>query len=1036
MGIPAVAHAQMIISGRVVTTDGPVQGASVGIPSLRIETRTIADGSYNFLVPAAQVRGQRVTVEARHRQFGSNAAQIALAGGSHQQNFVLTRATTPTPRPDVKAPSAQERRAATPALARLDFATRISRRRAVDSLAFAEAAGPLDVASALAGRVPGLLVTTAAVPGGTSPMFIRGPRSISGSSQPLLVVDGVPIDNSGFTSALQLFGLGGFDYGSPLQDVALDDIAMVTLLDGAEASTLYGSRGANGVLAITTKQGGTTRGFSLSHRLLYSNERPIRLPSYQNQYGQGLGGQFEFFDGMGGGINDDVDQSWGPKFDGRPIAQASLTQPRRPDVRPWIPYPGNVREDYFGDGRTIDAHTALQDVRGPESVRLALNARTARGALPGGTSNRIGITLNGVSRRVDRLTVLANAQLIRTSASDRPASGFDEANSVAGFTRMGRQVDFGALRANIRDTAAQVNWIYTARNNPFFQSFRNSNDDHRGHIIGGGTLRYDVTDRLRANLRAGTDNYHERRNVQVARGWNGGYPTALGRANFSGGGSQRENLSAAERVFDLQLNADGLSKPRFNLRGTTGIELRHNEYQRTVAIDDSSTRARAGSRSLTDSLEKGGTSVASVYVTGSASQSNYLTVTGGARIERTPPLQAPNQSSVFPAFTVTYDAAQTVATLGNALSAALLRVSWWRVGSEITPRTLARTYAGAGTPLSPALGIAPGSRARPELTTALELGTELSAANRRVGFDFVFYQERSVDLLLASPSGSGANVAQTGEISNSGYEVELRATPLRDFWGVAWDLVASFARNTNTVEKLAPGQSEVALSPTLWGASLVAREGNPLGVIQGTRYLRDAATGALTLRNGLPVPDASGLAVLGTWQPDWTAAFRSSIRFHGAEMSFVIDTRMGGKIFSATNMWGSYAGTLSSTLAGREDGLVIAGIDSISRGVNTASVSPEDYFHSLAAIHEAWVYDASYAKLRTVRLTYTVPLLFVRGYREQALRVTILGRNLLSWAKAPNIDPETALGAGAFQGFEMGQLPTTRSLGIQFSVNP
>src|SRR6185503_2678015 len=205
----------------------------------------------------------------------------------------------------------------------------------VDSAALIEASGPADLATALAGRIPGLLVTSAAMPGGSALMVYRGARSLSASIQPLVVVDGIAVDNTGFRTAAQQFGLGGFDYGTPLQDVSLDDVATVELLDQTRAAALYGSRAANGVLIVRTKQGGSTPGFSLSHRLRYTRESAGRLPSFQNRYGQGSGGVFEFFDGLGGGINDNVEESWGPLMQGQPVIQASLTEPRRPDVRAW-----------------------------------------------------------------------------------------------------------------------------------------------------------------------------------------------------------------------------------------------------------------------------------------------------------------------------------------------------------------------------------------------------------------------------------------------------------------------------------------------------------------------------------------------------------------------------------------------------------------------------------------------------------------------------------------------------------------------------
>ncbi|MGH9631710.1 MAG: SusC/RagA family TonB-linked outer membrane protein, partial [Bryobacteraceae bacterium] len=170
--------------------------------------------------------------------------------------------------------------------------------------------------------------------------------------------------------------------------------------------------------------------------------------------------------------------------------------------------------------------------------------------------------------------------------------------------------------------------------------------------------------------------------------------------------------------------------------------------------------------------------------------------------------------------------------------------------------------------------------------------------------------------------------------------------------------------------------------------------------------------------------------------PDWTATVRSTFRIRNADVAFLVEARKGGKIFSATNLWGSRAGTLESTVLDRETGKLIPGIDSITGAANATTVSVEDYFHALGGIHEPWVYDASYAKLRELRISYETGLTRIPVLAAQTLRISLVGRNLWTWAKAPNIDPETALSAGTFQGFEMGQLPSSRSLGLQLSITP
>lgn len=1033
LALPAMLRAQMVVSGRVTVGSEAVEGATVGIPSLDIETRTSNDGRYNFLVRAAQVRGQVVTLTARHRRFGSQSVAIQLTGGTLVRDFTIGGETLVAP----PRPSRDTSRAAPVAAgmpARADVQPLARRRRMLDSTSLEDLAGPLDVASGLAGRIPGLIVTSASALGGSAPMVVRGPRSISGSAQPLVVLDGVPLDRLGFGVAAQQVGLGGFDYGLSLQDLALDDIATVTLLDPASAALHYGSRAAHGVIVITTKSASAT-GFQFSVRQRYTEESATRLPSYQNRYGQGLGGQFEFFDGMGGGVNDDIEQSWGPALDGQPIAQASLAEPRRAEVRHWLPHGSGVG-DYLARGRTYDASATLSAANARSGFRLGVNARDATGLTPNTSSRRLGVTLGTFARPTQRLSARANLLLATSRMDDRPGTGYDGVNPIAGFLRFGRQVDLAGLRAHIRNANEQINWIYTGRNNPWFQAFENSNRDTRTHLVGGAVVTYDLTGWLNASLRGGIDDVGEERRIAVADGWKGGFPTALGRGDYSGGGTQRQSASSAEHFVDLSLNAMELRGAGFRLGATAGIETRRSRFDVSTHIVDRGGGV-GGPESTASTIDRGTGNVTSFYLAGTATRASYLLLNAGARVERSPELRKDLGAAVFPAASATYDVAPLVAALRDRLGSARLRASWWRSGTEVSRRSLGQSYVTAATP-APMLGFPLGDGAIPERTTGIEVGTEVSSIGGRAGLGFTYYSERSSELLFAvGSSATGLAAAQTGEISNRGIELELQLTPYRGAPGNRWDVTASFARNINNVEKLAEGLTEVPLSPSPWGAGLVARAGSPVGAIVGRRYLRDAATGALIVRNGLPLPDGSGpLSVLGSWRPDWTTSLLTRTQIRGVELSLLLDARRGGKVFSATNLWGSYAGTLESTVANREVGIVVPGIDSVTGAPNSTTVTAEDYFHALGAIHEPWVYDASYLKLRESRLSYETVLRTVPGFSGQTVRVSLIGRNLVTWAKAPNIDPETALSGGAFQGFEMGQLPTTRSIGIQVTVTP
>jgi hypothetical protein len=308
--------------------------------------------------------------------------------------------------------------------------------------------------------------------------------------------------------------------------------------------------------------------------------------------------------------------------------------------------------------------------------------------------------------------------------------------------------------------------------------------------------------------------------------------------------------------------------------------------------------------------------------------------------------------------------------------------------------------------------------------------------------DASYYADRTDDLLIPTPGAA----LRTGSVTNHGLEAQVEAVPVR-LGNIEWRVGASFAQNTNKLESLfgpdvaevdvlLPGSTGgVNLTAPVGGVTLVAREGQPLGVIMGTRALRDA-NGALLLRDGHPLPDSvTGPVVLGSSAPSWTGGVSSGLKIWGLDLSVLFDIRQGGRIFSASNRAGAYAGNLAMTSFRPDSGLLIAGTDVVTGNANAVHVTAEDYWHSLGAIGEQWVYDASFVKLREARATVDVPLHSL-GLHAQRLRLSLIGRNLALWTNVPNIDPETVLSTSFIGGAELGQLPGVRSVGVQVTLTP
>jgi hypothetical protein len=641
-----------------------------------------------------------------------------------------------------------------------------------------------------------------------------------------------------------------------------------------------------------------------------------------------------------------------------------------------------------------------------------------RGQTPSSTLTRRSATLTAGTRPSDRLDLSGDLQFYSDAADDRPGSGFDESNPVSVFSLMGRQVDVQTLRDHLRDALGnQISWNYSGHNNPYFAPLENHNDDGRTRWVGGGAASYALTTWLQGTARLGVDHYTDSRHFNVATGWMGGFPDFAGRGDFSTGGFQNEDITSTRTNADLLLRIAPQTVGDASLAATIGVGRRSSSLTTNAAASD-----RPADPTASVSSDWSGDSH-TIHVLGGieAALHDYATLAIAARQESSS-LLGGSSSQFYPSVFATIDLARanpSIATSG--IDALALRGGWSRSGNEATPALLQRLGIGASTPTTVLAELV-----APEITTGWEAGVDLRTFANRVGLDVSYYDDRSENLIFPVVA---PDFARTGAVSNKGFEARADVVPLRA-GSFEWRVGASYAKNTNVVEAVSGTAAGVPLGLPFGGVSIEARPGFALGAIVGTSYLRDVS-GNLLLRNGLPLADTiTGPHVLGVGMPDWIGGVQSGIRIGGLDLSVLFDIHRGGKIFSSTNMAGDYAGVLAETAFRPDTGLLIAGTDAATGAANTTHVSTQDYYHALGAIGERWVYDASYVKLREARVSFSLPFVF----QSQALRASIIGRNLALWSRVPNIDPETALSTATFRGAEMGQLPSVRSVGVQLSL--
>jgi TonB-dependent SusC/RagA subfamily outer membrane receptor len=1050
LGAPlaGAAHAQraVTVSGYVIAKGVPVRGARVSVPALGVGATSDDEGRYSFIISASQVHGQTVTITARHRRYDTRSAPINVVGGALRLDFDLEPLGTRTnvekdPAPAIPAGVAN---AATSAAAVRPAA----RGDIVDGGTLLESAGQGSLARELSGRVPGLVVTAATTQSGSARLTLRGPHSLYNGDQPLFVVDGLPVDNSSFAADAQRAGIGGFDYGSSEHDLNPADVESIRILKGPGAAVLFGSRATNGVVLVTTRNGGDLNGFAVSASQQLTFESPLRLSKFQNAYGQGLGGQFEFVNGRGAGINDSVAQSWGPALDSRPLAQFSETEAAHPDVRFWQAHPDNVRK-FFEMGRSLTTNVAVQGSGDRGNGRLSLSNQDVGGVVPNSYFSRKTAAIDLARTFTEQFRVSVNAQGMTSRGLNRPGTGDDGANPMIGLVQMGRQVDIAALKAHRLDASGtQISWNYAGQNNPYFGAFENGNADSRRRLIGQGSATYDLTQWLSATTRVGTDVYRSSRDFRVASGWMGGYLDYAGRGDFSNGGLQNQDIHAQQTNADVLLRAQ-VRQDREVRFGVTvgGNQSRDDDRIETIATDALLTPGVYNiSNSATITLPSS-TSTAvrtsAAYAALDIGVRDVASITIGERAERSSALAKDHDSYVNSSVsgTVAFTRLAPALHLGGLITDGGLHAQWARASDAsftLGELSLPVTSFG-GVPRATVPDALSNPSLLPETTNAWEIGTSLQAPHG-IGLDITYYNEarsnQIVVLDLPISSGFSKTVVNGGEVTNRGLEAQISAPIFRSSSGLAWEIAAGYASNTNQVRSLYNGLSSIALGPKLFGVSIEARAGYPLSVLVGHRFLRDAATGQLLLRDGHPLPDTvAGNQVLGNTLPKGTASIANTIRYKALELRLLFEMRRGAKIFSATNLLGSYSGTLAETAFRPDTGLLLQGIDIATGKANTTHVTTENYFHSLLPIQERWVYDASFTKLREARLSFTLPprLPLLSGGNA---RISVIGRNLLMWTRAPNIDPESALSTSTFLGAELGQLPGVRSVGLQLSITP
>ncbi|MEO6283945.1 MAG: SusC/RagA family TonB-linked outer membrane protein [Dyadobacter sp.] len=924
------------------------------------------------------------------------------------------------------------------------------------------AAREANLGNALAGRVAGVNVSKiASGPAGSSRVIIRGNKSLQGNNQPLYVIDGIPMDNSNFGQA----GLwGGSDEGDGLSSINPDDIESITVLKGANAAALYGSRAANGVINVTTKRGTKRKGIGIEFGSNYVFEKLNDLSDLQHSYG--AGSYVEKVASKPANQNQAYewgDDSWGPKFDGSSVVGFDGK------MHPYS-YGGDNFSRYLKTGHAFTNNLAFSGGSETQNFRASVTNLKSTSIIPNSGFDRINISLSTQAKFGKKLTLDAKVLYSEEKAKNRPNVSDSPGNAIQTLWRIPGDMNVldyygdpskpGAIPAGT-DAASLNIWgkevgeeLQQANNNwgqnPYWTAYQFIKSDQKNRIITSGQLKYQLTDWLFIQGRVGLDKYTRRSEglTPEGTGYQRGGARSLGNWNVS------------------ELNAEytiGITK-EFGKFGITafggGNRMRRkfestNIYGNGFNVQFFPALNNIKGKSFDYYPEESG--INSLLGSAEVSYDGFLFLTATARNDWFSVLNPETNSILYPSIGSSFVFSDAIKGLPSWISYGKVRASWAQVGNvTIGPYATNLTYSLNGNPhlgysmasFSSAMGNGgniPNANLKPLTVTETEFGIDFRLFNNKLGVDFTYYDQQTTDDILnatiSRASGFGSTSVNLGKLQNRGVELLLTVTPLKSSV-VTWDVTLNLAKNNNKVKSLIDGVNELVMDEPRTRNSYVKNiVGQPFGMITGRVQKMSPDGQPVFYPDGRPVGSA-GYEIIGNGIAKMTGGLTNAFNYKGIDLSFLVDFKVGGDLLSGTNMRLDSWGVSKNSLQGREGEapLTVTGVTQEGTEYKpfTKTLTPQEaynYWGSVGGetdgVTSMYLYDASFVKLRQLTLGYTFPKKLLEKTPLQNLTLSFVGRNLaILFKNTPNIDPESTYANGNSQGFDYFGFPSTRSYGF------
>ncbi|MCX2739795.1 SusC/RagA family TonB-linked outer membrane protein [Pontibacter anaerobius] len=916
-------------------------------------------------------------------------------------------------------------------------------------------------ASSLSGKVAGLSLTpTGGGPLNSSVIKLRGDNSLDPTkNRALIILDGVPMnsgmESSGVDNAYQA-GSGSdvpIDFGNGIADINPDDIESITVLKGAAAAALYGYRAANGAMIITTKSGRKRKGLGVTVNSNISFNDILKWPDMQYEYGQGNNyrnkdGELYYSYGASedGSNTGSTSSAFGPKFDGQYYYQYDPTlEGQSAERQLWRPYKDNVK-DFFRTGHTVSNSVAVEGGGERGSARASVTHTKNEWIMPNTGFERLNAALSVNQKLTDKLTLSSKINFSHKHSDNLPATGYNNQSISYFMIFQNPNVDLAWYEPRWQkgqEQIAQIHPFSSYIDNPYLIAYEMLNGVDSYNTTGNITASYEFSPKFDLLVRAAIDMTNEERTTQ--RPWD--------TKNFSKGYYREQNINDRETNTDFLLTYKEKLSGSWDLRTSVGGNIMKTYLNKTSSSIEGLNIA--GIYTLSNGINpimtrpyKGSKEVQSLYGLASFSYLDKVFVDLTARNDWSSTLPSQNSSFFYPSISTSFILSD-IFKLPRQVSYAKVRLSAAEVGNDSDPYLTRKYYSSSFFPGSasiPTTRYNPGFE--PEQTRSYEAGLEYQLFNGRLGMDLSIYQNTTENQILAieldPTTGYNDAIINAGKVQNRGVELSLNGSPI-DNGNFKWNTTITWSKNDNEILELSEGfegDDESYVLARGGNAYILAKKGGSTGDIYGYGFVRNE-DGEIIYKKGLPVrPDE--ISYRGNAYADWRGGFLNEFTYKNFRFSALVDGQYGGIVYSQTHHKMSEQGKLEHTLRGREEGFII-GDGVVDNGDGT--YSPNDVkVENLAAYYkeyyrranvEANSFDASYLKLREVRLEYNLPkAILSRVNFLQGASLALYGRDLAMVTDFPMFDPETSALNGNVQmpGVEMGQLPTPRTYGVNVKL--